>query len=231
MLMTGKYLSLPIRGNYKITEGWFYSEQEKKIHGLSFHGGVDFAQSRGSKVLAAADGWAIASYSSNPFYDERTGELRRHRGKIVGMSLGNFVQIYHPNVKRFTQYGHLQQISEKIPFAKPRLLDDGRLIPIGHKLKPGDYRKYSKAVWVKRGEVIGHVGDSGLTWGYKDYPERPDPKMHPSWDETHLHFEEFIRNAHGAKRRRDPFDVYGSFIDYPWPGHKGRVGDDQIWIS
>ncbi|MDD2785336.1 MAG: M23 family metallopeptidase [Patescibacteria group bacterium] len=229
--MDNKYLALPVRGKYRITEGWLYSDQEKKIHGLDFHGGVDFAQPRNSPVFAAADGWAIASYSLNPFFDEKTGKLRRFRGKIVGMGLGNFVQIYHPQTKRFTQYGHLEKISEKIPFAKPRKLKDGRLIPMGHKINPRDLKNYPKAIWVRCGEVIGYVGDSGLTWEYNDYPNRPDHKKHPSWDETHVHFEEFVRNSRGAKQRRDPFAIYDTNEKYPWPGHKGRKGDDGLWIK
>lgn len=229
--MSKRYLSLPVRGKYKITEGWLYSEQEKKIHGLEFHGGVDFAQPRNSPVYAAASGWAIASYSSNPFHDQKTGKSRRYRGKIVGMGLGNFVQIYHPDAKRFTQYGHLGKVTENIPFTKPRKLKDGRLIPVGHKVKPRDLKSYLKAVWVKRGEVIGYVGDSGLTLGYKDYPERPNPKKYPSWDETHLHFEEFVRNSRGLKQRHDPFDVYSSYEKYSWPGHKKFVGKNQLWIK
>lgn len=229
--MAKRYLSFPVKGKYRITEGWNYSKQEKKIHGLTFHGGVDFAQPRNSPVYAAASGWAIASYSSNPFYDEKTGKPRRYRGKIIGMGLGNFVQIYHPDVRRFTQYGHLGKIIERIPFAKPRKLADGRLIPVGHKIRPADISKYRKAVWVERGEVIGYIGDSGLTLGYQDYPERPNPKKYPSWDETHLHFEEFVRNSRGPKQRRDPYDIYASSECYPWPGNKKAAGKEQLWVS
>jgi hypothetical protein len=228
--MSMRYLSCPVRGKHCITEGWDYSEQENKIHGLSFHGGIDFSQPRNSPVYAAASGWAIASYSSNPFFDVKTGKPRRYRGKVVGMGLGNFVQIYHPVAKRCTQYGHLGKVADGIPFAKPRKLDDGRLIPVGHKIKPADFKRYPKAFWVKRGEIIGYIGDSGLTLGYKDYPARPDPNKYPSWDETHLHFEEFIRNSRGLKQRRDPFDIYATSDKYPWSGHKRYSGKNEIFI-
>ena len=70
--------------------------------------------------------------------------------------------------------------------------------------------------WIKKGDLIGYAGDSGLTWGYKDYPKRPDIKKYPSWDEVHLHFQEFARDKNGNKiEPRDPFNIYNTYQKYP----------------
>ena len=224
-----RYLKIPVRGKYRITEGWRYSKHESGIHGTLIHGAVDFSQKRGSPVYAAAAGWAISSYHGDYAVDEKD-RIKKYKGKPVGFSLGYFVQIYHPSVKRFTQYGHLGSIAEKIPFAKPRKLK-GWLCPVGHKIPGPKLSKYKKAVWVKQGEHIGNIGDSGLTWGYTDYPKRPDPKKFPSWDETHTHFTEFVRLANGTKKARDPFDLYENYTHYPDSYRKKPKGKNHLWLS
>lgn len=201
-----QFLTLPFpEGQYEITEGWHYSDEEKAIHGFSGHGAVDFALSRGTPVLAAADGWAIASYSWRRLKREE-GRPLLYRGKQIGFGLGYFVQIYHPQTKLYTAYGHLQKITPGIKFLAPRKREDC-LWPLGHKLDPEKLPRHIWATKIKRGQVIGYVGDSGLTWGYEDYPARPDYVKFPSWDEVHLHFEVFTRV--GSKKRKKYFDPYG----------------------
>lgn len=209
------FLCLPFKEQvHKITEGWHYSEQEKSIHGLSGHGGIDFAFPRGTKVLAAADGWAIASYFWKPVKN-KDGSSRLYEGKEVGMGLGYFVQIYHPEVHLYTSYGHLERVVEKIRFHRPIKVKDV-LWPIGNKIDPENFSRYRFAKFVRAGDLIGYVGDSGLTWGYLDYPQRPNTHKYPSWDKTHLHFEVFTRI--GSRKKKKYFDPYGiksDFKDYP----------------
>lgn len=229
------YLSLPIATpiatqDYQITEGWLYSEEESAIHGVKKHRGVDYTVPRGTPVLAAASGWTMASYTRTHLIDPQTQKPRIYKGKPVGYSYGNFVQIYHPQVDRYTQYGHLDSINPKIPFTKPRLLKDGRLWPYGHKIDPQKYPEYKRAVWIERGEVIGYVGDTGLSWGYQDYPTRPDPDKFPSWDEPHLHFEEFSRDKQKRKIQKDPYDLYQQASEYPYPGNNKSFGPNHLWL-
>lgn len=209
-----QFLTLPFtERRYKITEGWDYSDDEKEIHGFSGHGAVDFALSRNTPVLAAADGWAIASYSWRRL--KLNSRPLLYRGKQVGFGLGYFVQIYHPQAKLYTAYGHLCKISPGIKFHAPRKIGDC-LWPLGHKLNPENLPQHKWATRVKRGQVIGYVGDSGLTWGYEDYPTRPDYAKFPSWDEVHLHFEVFIRvGSKKIKKYFDPYGIKGRESDYP----------------
>jgi murein DD-endopeptidase MepM/ murein hydrolase activator NlpD len=210
------YLKLPLMRcqGFKINEGWFYSEKEKQIHGRVIHGGVDFQAKRGEPVYATAGGWAISSYYNRPIKN-KDGSIRRYKEKPITMGMGYFVQIYHPENGRYTQYGHLEKIAEKIPFGTPRKRKE-IYYPYGYKVKPESMKNSHYFVWINQGELIGYVGDSGLTWGYKDYPKRPSPKRYPSWDEIHLHFEEFTRDKNGRKiQQRDPFNLYNTFKYYP----------------
>lgn len=209
------FLYLPFKeSNYRITEGWHYSEEEKNIHGSSGHGGIDFAFPRGTEVLVAADGWAISSYFCRLLKNE-DGTPRIYLGKEVSMGLGYFVQIYHPQVGLYSTYGHMNKIVDEIPFHKP-VKRGSTLWPVGHKIKPEDLPKYKFAKFIRKGTVVGYVGDSGLTWGYQDYPQRPNPDNYPSWDETHLHFEVFSRvGSRRNKKYFDPFGIKSDFNNYP----------------
>jgi murein DD-endopeptidase MepM/ murein hydrolase activator NlpD len=221
------YLTLPIkRQRFKITEGWFYSEEEKKIHGREIHGGIDFKAKLGKPVYASVSGWATSSYHNRPVKN-KDGSERLYKGKPITNGLGYFVQIYHPENGRYTQYGHLGKIVQKIPFGKPRKRKD-TYYPYGYKIKPENMENSKYYVWVNQGELIGYVGDSGLCWGYKDYPQRPNPSKYPSWDEVHLHFEEFSRNKKGIKKQlRDPFNIYSTFKDYP--KNTNQISKNTLW--
>ncbi len=209
------YLKLPLKkSSITITEGWFYSEEEIKIHGFKIHTGIDFKAKRNEPVYASAEGWAISSYHSFRVKN-KDGSLRKYKNKTLNNGMGFFVQIYHPKNKQYTQYGHLNKISNKISFGTPRKIK-GNYYPYGHKVKPKKMKDSKYFTWVKKGELIGYVGDSGLTWGYKDYPKRPDVKKYPSWDEVHLHFQEFTRDKQGNKiEPRDPFNIYNTYQKYP----------------
>lgn len=213
------FLSPPFaaKTKFQITEGWIYSKQENKIHGFEIHRGLDFACRRGTPVLAPADGFAFSSFSLS-YAGKKDGtivwlrsEARLYKGKFVGFGLGNFIQIYHPRQRLYTSFGHLENVAESLPYFEPTAEGDGwkpKIIFYPEIIKSGKK--------VKRGEIIGYVGDSGISWGYKERPGfRPDPKKYPSWDETHTHFEIFSRDESGKKEfRYDPFGIYGGLDEY-----------------
>lgn len=202
------FLSLPFKEGTKleITEGWFYSDEEKAIHGYEKHYGVDFATDRGTPVLATADGFALSSFHS-------AWANKTYKDEKVGFGLGRFVQIWHPEAKVYTMYGHLERIENGIPYYEPVKQGDMWNPTVVNQSVEAMLKKVKP---VKRGDVIGYVGDTGLAWGYEETPTmRPDPKQFPSWDETHLHFEVYDRDEQGRKKNRyDPFDLYGQAQAY-----------------
>lgn len=210
------FLALPFKKGtpLKITEGWFYSDEERKIHRHKFHRGIDFATDRGTPVYAPADGWAISSFH----YQKRLSYQR----KLIGLSLGNFVQIWHSDQKYFTQYAHLESYEKSIPYFEP--VKDGDVwypsivnYPIESLLKD--------AKFVKKGTLIGYVGDSGLSADFNEAPDHKTNRMkYPAWDETHLHFEIYQRTSTGRKKNQiDPFGIYGKFDQYSITG--------ELWLT
>lgn len=208
------FLNLPFyKQLYTITEGWHYSEEEKSIHGFSGHSAVDFRLPRSTPVLAAADGLAVASYFAYPL--KKMDQPVLYQEKQIWFGLGYFVQIYHPQNNLYTAYGHLEKVAPAVLFHKP-IKKGEKYWPVGHKIKPENLTHYRFAKFVTAGEVIGFVGDSGLNWGYEDFPKRPDPQKFPSWDEVHLHFEVFERYGSRKKKRYfDPYGIKSVAEDYP----------------
>lgn len=224
-----KNLSLPVpKDIYTITEGWIYSNQESSIHGTKEHLGIDYSCPRGTKIFAAASGWAVASYRCRKLIDKTTGKPKTYKGKEITNSRGNFIQIFHPETQLITSYFHLVKIANSIPltppFRKGEELDTEVL-----SISPNEYDKYKHAVWIKQGAIIGFVGDSGLTWGYNDYPKRPDSKKFPSWDETHLHFRVHTQSETGEENVLDPYAIWKNFKSYPWPSHIKSIGKNHLW--
>jgi hypothetical protein len=113
------YLTMPLRGNFSITEGFIYSQEERNIHGNYFHKGIDYATPYGTPVYASASGYAVSGYHRfTALNDDNT--LKLYQGLPLGNGLGYFIQIYHPysvcKVKggRITQYGHLSKFGKGI---------------------------------------------------------------------------------------------------------------------
>lgn len=110
------YLVHPVDGFPEITEGFIYSQEERSLHGMYYHKGIDYLAPYGTPVRAAAEGIAIASYHRIPVLNS-DGTIRLCDGKPMGNGFGYFVQIYHDErisgVKggRITQYGHLSRIA------------------------------------------------------------------------------------------------------------------------
>lgn len=202
------FLALPFGTNVEIeiTEGWFYSPQERQIHGHDIHYGVDFAGARGTPVLAAAEGWAVASYELN--------FAGNYQGKSVGFGLGNFIKVWHPHMGVYTLYGHLESVAPEVPFLAP-VARENFYLPTALHHSPENLMRSSS--FVARGQCLGYIGDSGLSWGYQERPGfRPDPVSFPSWDETHLHFEVYAPQVGGYKKklRYDPYGIYADVTQY-----------------
>jgi hypothetical protein len=222
---------------YNISEGTIYSPQEQRIHGKVFHAAVDYDVPYGSPVVAPTAGYVVSSYES--FWLTKAGRKVTWKGMPIAMGLGYVVQLYDPNTNRFLQFGHLSTVDASIPFSIPEKDEDGDwhptnlAIPIGQIMSEGN--QYNR--FVQRGQPIGLVGWSGLRWGYDEYrdgDERPTPfdhHTHSSYDEPHLHVEEFFRNqTDGSKTpRRDIYDIYLRGDDYPTPTRKRLMGPEPLF--
>ncbi len=235
--VTERYLTLPFFsdvGSYQITEGWMYSRAEKAIHGYRIHGAVDFQVPYGTPVTAPCDGIAISSYHSFPLKDSDRN-IKKLEGKELYFGLGYFVQIYVEHLNRYVQLGHLSKIDETIPFSMPKL-EEGTWNPTNHDFNPSNLIDSGKAVLVKRGDLLGKVGFSGLRLGYDEYngEERPlllDTLKFKSYDEPHLHFEETGRDEKGKKGwQRDPYDIYLTARNYPTPSRQRIMGEEPLFI-
>ena len=124
------YLSLPLKNNSPITEGYIYSNFETSVHGLYFHKVIDYSCKYGTPVYASADGYAIAGYHRYPLLNEDATPML-YQGLPISNGLGYFIQIYHPysvcKVKggRITQYGHLSKFAKgsRIKTFRPLKID------------------------------------------------------------------------------------------------------------
>lgn len=223
------FLYLPFKKQkYQISEGWNYSEEEKKIHSFLGHGGIDFALPKGTEIYAVADGIAIASYYSYKLN-------KKYKGKEIWFGLGYFVQIYHPQYKMFITYAHFSEIDPAIKFHKPKKRNN-YFWPVGHKVLPEKLEQYKFASKVKKGQLIGYSGNSGLGWGKCDYSQKSNSSKFISWDEPHLHFEIFVRQ--GSKRKKkyfDPCGIKNQSVYYPDSfriqnrGNMGKEGN-ILWL-
>lgn len=222
MADTDRFLKLPFsRGTaFKISEGWLYSTKEKSIHHISVHKGIDFAIPYGVPIYASADGYALSSSHIKNNYAS-------YQGKSIGYSYGNFVRLWHPEKKIFTQYSHLSRIDESIPYLDPIEIAEDWLPTRLHDSNSATYENEGR--FVRQGELLGYSGDSGLSWGYQENPlERPNPEKFPSWDEPHLHFEVFVQNPQGnTKKFIDPFGIYGSYEKYEIPINS----NNSLWMK
>ncbi len=119
------YLKHPLLKDSQISEGYIYSEKERKIHGQYFHKAIDYSTNWGEPVYASASGYAVASYHRYTIQNwDKT--IRLFKNRPLGNGLGLFVQIYHPEkicgVKngRITQYGHLSKVSSTIKIKRTK---------------------------------------------------------------------------------------------------------------
>jgi len=124
------YLTLPLKTDFHISQGYIYSRYETNIRKRFFHKGIDYACPYSTPVYASADGYAVAGYHRFTEVNE-DNTLKLYNGLPMGNGFGYFIQIYHPysvcKVKggRITQYGHLSKFARglKIKTYKPLKID------------------------------------------------------------------------------------------------------------
>ena len=211
-----KPFALPIAKSapfHDISQGWIYSQDENVIHpDILTHFAADMPEPWGTRVYAPANGVAVASYHTFDMIDSK--------GRTIGYGLGLFVQIWHEEAGVYTSYCHLSGINnELIPYIPPTL-EDGSWQPRNAIYLPvADFKKIAKPV--RRGDLIGYIGYTGLRLGYDEIPANPpmvDPNIDKTWDPAgaHLHWEVYTRTANGLKKdkRYDPFGIYGEREKY-----------------
>lgn len=230
------YLTLPFKPgvNYEVTEGWIYSDEELAIHGGNpIHGGVDLHAPYGTEVVSPVDGYAMSSYHTEWIREGRDPKeevkddneeykkpIKLYQGKPMREGLGYFIYIYVPIVNRFIELGHLSDIDPAIPFSPPvyNPKTDG-WDPTNYQFMISQIDINTNIVPVKKGQVIGKVGFSGLALGDSDKE---------SWDEPHIHFEEFYIDQETGQKgwQRDPYALYDTFERY----NIGKMGLSPLWL-
>lgn len=210
------FLTIPLAkagAKLEISQGWVYSEDERSIHpGIPTHFAVDFPAPWGTPVYAPADGVALSSYHTYDMVDSQ--------GRTIGYGLGLFVAIWHDKQQLYTSYSHLSGVNDKlVPYIQPSL-ENGNWQPRrALYISVETFKTMAKPV--KRGELIGYIGYSGLRLGYPEVPSNPpkiDPTVNKTWDPhgAHLHWEVYTRTTDGGKKdkRLDPFSFYGQREKY-----------------
>ena len=239
----------------RMTSGWDIAEDERGVIGDDFHQALDFEGPRcWTPVYAIADGWAVASFQSgiarggkapynpsdpaNPDTDWRDPIS----GKEGWLGYGGFLVELQTNVQvpgmqnAVAQYFHLAGVNPTIAWLPPEAQADTTTWNGKHVKNwyPGGLRQSQDAIRkiatpVKRGDLIGWLGDTGVNFGYNDWF---DPLLHvawprnrtaqPPWDPQgagvaspieyacQLHLEFYAgRSATGGKLNKfDGFDLY-----------------------
>lgn len=203
------FLAIPIAKDdtHGISQGWIYSSDELSIHpDVPRHYAADFPEPWGTPVYAPADGLAVASYHLFDMTDAQD--------RTIGYGLGLFIAIWHEGAGVYTSYAHLSGINnELIPYIAPTL-ENGNWQPRNAIYLPvSAFKRIAKPI--KKGDLIGYIGYTGLRLGYDEKPANP-PMVNPAKDKTwdpagsHLHWEVFTRTPDGSKKdkRYDPFGLY-----------------------
>lgn len=226
------FLALPFAKSTKwqVDQGWRPDEDWAKIFGNDNLEAIYFELDAGTKIRAAADGYAMA------FYHQVC--LRMYEGKAVVEGLGRCVQIYHPQEGVFTQYGLLGEVNQEIPQLENRPTERGGLPDtwypwVIHSYNShDDFQKeyenckrfgqldYLSFTQIKKGDVLGRVLDGNP---YKD-GESP-------YNDICLRFEVFRRDpVRGQKSvRLDPFGLYATSDSYN--SQELELPPTSLWLT
>lgn len=212
-----------------ILAGWLYDEAERHVHGVANHGAVDFECPIGTPVLAAADGWAIATFDEFPLVEE-DGKPRLLEGEPIWFGAGLIVQIWHGD-GRYTQYAHLDSIPEHIPFYTPEETD-GALRPRELTAPAESYGGTVPAYAVRAGEKIGESGMTGMGIGRRSYEDWRAGRPYATYASPHVHFAVFGgRDPESrAAPRWDPFGIYDTAPQYPEDATLWPELPDSLWL-
>jgi hypothetical protein len=127
--------------NFSVTQK--FGENKGQRYGPQGHFGLDMAESFGAPVKAAADGIVVA---------KGTDECPNFENSYCNHGMGNWIMLWHPDLKIHTVYSHLKEKSSKA-------IDEN----------------------VCQGETIGNEGGSGSQFYITSGPEKPitgDPEAH-----------------------------------------------------
>jgi len=126
--------------DFIITQGF---GENKGTYYRNGHSGIDLMSEFGADVKAAANGIVVA---------KGTDECPNFEQPNCNYGWGNWIMLYHPDLKIHTVYSHLKE-------------------------KP--YKEIDEKIW--QGEIIGHEGGSGYQFFIKNGPGKPvtgDIKAH-----------------------------------------------------
>lgn len=218
----------PPEAEASITTGWLYEEEEKAIHGVHEHQAIDFDAPRGTPVLAAHDGWAIATYDEFPLIEE-DGNSRTLDGEPIYFGAGLVVQVWHGR-GRYTQYAHLNSVTDAIPFYEPAEQEDA-LRPENLRVPVARYGKQVVAARVQTGEPIGTVGMTGMGKSRRTYDDWKADRPYTGYAPDHLHFAVFSRRRDKARTavRYDPFNIYQTAEHYPQEYREWSELSGTLW--
>jgi len=189
LAVSPKFLTLPFRDpDIKIQQGWRYNAPIGPDPTDPYaHNGIDYIKS------SVDDPSTWQSFDVAAAADGLAMQSS-------GGGYGTFVYIRHDEKDSmgnnyFTLYAHLDSVNSKIVF-KPR--------------GDTDYLSWTP---VKRGEIIGRAGSTGVA--------------DSSW--IHLHFE--VQRGRYAQNKTDPYDLYKTRDFYPGGSKYTGCGPNYLWTT
>ncbi|HEX6461936.1 MAG TPA: hypothetical protein VFZ58_01540 [Candidatus Saccharimonadales bacterium] len=207
-------------GSLVATQGWIVSpDEEQFVDGPGEHRAIDYEfhnradKGFGVRVLVPND--ACIYYSFQAFVCDNL-----HNDKRVGCSAGLFAEMITDS-GWVVQIAHLDQVNPKIPYLAAEPDGPHGWFPAGAVTKSSTVLK-TLGVRMKAGELLGLMGDTGITYGYYDNFQvidgrgvvlPRDRQAFPNWEEGYAqaHIAYYGGRAEGGAHQRntDPFGWYG----------------------